>query len=1052
MSIQLIQQYHAQVDKIIRYGGSRKETAVRKPFQDLLEQYARQKNLELIAELEYRTRNGRSVYPDGTLKDALRQDWGYWEAKDEADDLDTEIANKLAKGYPANNMLFEDTQTAVLYQGGDEIARVSFKDAPALDALLSRFVSYESREVREFREAIESFSRDIPALGETLRGLIREQYERNRAFQKEAKDFLELCQEAINPSMEMSDVREMMVQHVLTEDIFVTVFDEPQFHRENIIAHELGTVVGTFYKGQVRRQIDGQIAGYTQAIKARAAQIYNHQEKQKFLKVLYENFYKAYNPKAADRLGIVYTPNEIVRFMIEAADHLCFKHFGRTLGDKGVEILDPATGTGTFITELIEYLPPHQLEHKYRHELHCNEVSILPYYIANLNIEYTYKQKMGDYVPFDNIVFVDTLDNMGFAYQGKQLSLFGLTDANAERIQRQNQRDISVIIGNPPYNAWQENYNQQNANRPYKEVDNRIRQTYAKHGTAQNQIGLYDMYTRFIRWATDRLGENGIIAFVSNSSFIDALSYDGFRKVVADEFSDIYLINLKGNARTSGERRRREAGNVFGDTIRVGVAVYFLVRRANAEGCRIFYDEVGDYAAAAEKQAYLRDRRFDQIPFQHIVPNNQHTWINQTDNDFDDLLPLVTKEAKAGHDSEAVFRLFSRGVETTRDEWVYDFHQPSLVQKINYFVTAYNQDIERFSGFSSWDAVAQHLNYKIKWSSSLKELFSRGIKLDHTESKHFVSLYRPFVKMCLYFGTGIIHRPGQNLSFFPYSNSENCVICFTDSGSEKPFMTIASNQLADLHVVGAGCSAQCLPLYRYDDHGNRLDNITDWALAQFRHHYAAHPVSQSPNLPVSQSPISKHDIEKHDIFHYVYAVLHHPAYREKYRLNLKRDFPRIPFYPNFWQWAAWGKALMELHLHYETIEPHPLLRHEADPETTRTAYKAKLKADKANGTIELDTLTTLSGIPALAWEYQLGNRSALEWVLDRYKERTPKDPTIREQFNSYRFADYKEEVIALLGRITAVSLQTMHIIHAMNGAMPATAESVQQDVQLLGRS
>jgi predicted helicase len=494
--------------KIIRYGGSRNEGSVRKPFQDLLEQYARQRNLELIGELEYRTRRGHTVYPDGTLKDALRQDWGYWESKDEKDDLEAEIATKFAKGYPANNILFEDTQTAVLYQAGEEVGRVDFRDATALDALLTRFVSYENEEVRQFREAIENFSRDIPELAEMLRQQIGSQYERNAQFKKAAQDFLELCQEAINPSMETADVREMIVQHVLTEDIFVTVFDEPQFHRENIIAHELGQVVGTFYTGQVRRQIDARIAGYTRAIKARAAQIYNHQEKQKFLKVLYENFYKAYNPKAADRLGIVYTPNEIVRFMIETADTLCFQHFGKTLGDEGVEILDPATGTGTYITELIEYLPPHQLEQKYRQELHCNEVAILPYYIANLNIEYTYKQKMGQYVPFENIVFVDTLDNMGFKTEYvRQLGLFGLTDENLERIERQNEREISVIIGNPPYNAWQENYNQQNPNRPYKEVDDRIRQTYGKQGTAQNQMGLYDMYTRFYRWATDRLAQ-----------------------------------------------------------------------------------------------------------------------------------------------------------------------------------------------------------------------------------------------------------------------------------------------------------------------------------------------------------------------------------------------------------------------------------------------------------------------------------------------------------------------------------------------------------------
>ncbi|MEZ4512022.1 MAG: type ISP restriction/modification enzyme [Chloroflexota bacterium] len=1016
MSIQLIQQYHAQVDKIIRYGGSRKETAVRKPFQDLLEQYARQKNLELIAELDYRTRSGRTVYPDGTLKDALRQDWGYWEAKDEADDLDTEIARKLAQGYPASNILFEDTQTAVLYQNSEEVARVSLLDAPALDAVLTRFVSYESREVREFREAIDNFTQDIPRLGEELRGLIRAQYDSNKAFQKEAKDFLELCQEAINPGMEMGDVREMMVQHVLTEDIFVTVFDEPQFHRENIIAHELGTVVGTFYKGQVRRQIDGKIAGYTQAIKARAAQIYNHQEKQKFLKVLYENFYKAYNPKAADRLGIVYTPNEIVRFMIEAADHLCFKHFGRTLGDKGVEILDPATGTGTFITELIEYLPPHQLEHKYRHELHCNEVSILPYYIANLNIEYTYKQKMGQYVAFDNIVFVDTLDNMGFAYQGKQLSLFGLTDENAERIQRQNQRDISVIIGNPPYNANQLNENENNKNREYPEIDKRIKETYIKHSTAQ-KTKLYDMYTRFYRWATDRLQQNGIVAFITNRSFLDARTFDGFRKVVADEFSHIYVVDLGGdvrkNPKLSGPKH-----NVF--AIQTGVAIAFLVRKRDEVGqtCRILYARRPELEEAPDKLRFLATNPLPQLKFERIQPSKHNYWLNLIENNWEHLLVVAIKNNRG---AETIFQMSTPAVKTNRDEWVFDVNENHLRQKIKFIIRRFNSQVE-LQANSTIDNNS--LDYSIKWSSGLKARLKQRKTLTFKEELLVPAIYRPFVKTTYYSEKALSDRLTSNHYeiFGSDLTKDNKVILFVE-GKRLDFSCLSVN-LPSAYAIFSLDPEQCLPLYRYDNNGNRIDNITDWALAQFRQQYAQSPISNP------QSPISKGDI-----FHYVYAVLHHPAYRQKYELNLKRDFPRIPFYPDFWQWAAWGKALMALHLHYETIEPYPLLRHDADPESSRTAYKAKLKADKANGTIELDTLTTLSGIPALAWQYQLGNRSALEWVLDRYKERTPKDPTIREQFNSYRFADYKEQVIELLGRITAVSLQTMHIIQAMPAAV-----------------
>ncbi|VAW43493.1 ATP-dependent RNA helicase YejH [hydrothermal vent metagenome] len=1019
MSIQLIQQYHAQVEKIIRYGDSRKETAVRKPFQDLLEHYARQRNLEMIAELEYRTRKGKLVFPDGTLKDALRQDWGYWEAKDEDDDLNVEIENKFAVGYPCNNILFEDTQTAVLYQACEEVGRVNFGDAENLDKLLTQFVSYESREVREFREAIENFTRDIPDLGEALRDLIREQYEQNASFQKAAKDFLELCQEAINPSMVMADVREMLVQHVLTEDIFITVFDEPQFHRENIIAHELGEVVGTFYKGKMRRQIDGRIAGYTRVIKSRAAQIYNHQEKQKFLKVLYENFYKAYNPKAADRLGIVYTPNKIVRFMIEAADHLCFQHFGKTLGDEGVHILDPATGTGTFITELIEYLPPQQLAHKYKHELHCNEVAILPYYIANLNIEYTYKQKMGAYEPFENIVFVDTLDNMGFKTgYVRQLGLFGLTDANSERIERQNKRDISVIIGNPPYNANQKNENENNKNREYPAIDKRIKATYVKQSNAQ-KTKVYDMYARFYRWASDRILKDGIVAFITNNSFVNALTFDGFRKIVAEEFSEIWILDLGGNL------RRQEKGNVFG--IKVGVAIAFLVRNANHEGrCKIYYHEP-ELNQASEKLKFLSSTPFNQIKFRTLKPDANHNWLGIEENDWGELLQLADRDAKQAYLSSQnmIFKLFSNGVNTARDEWVYDFDKLRLLKKMMFFGKAYNNEVSRYVVEGKSSDIDNFLTYdKLKWSENLKRNLARERRLRIGEDRIISSFYRPYVKKFLYVDDLVIDRLGQIDAIFPLKQHRlNQAIYFNDRGFRSSFSVLVSDAVADFHFCATSDGFQCVPLYRYDKQGNRIDNITDWALKQFRARYVETQVTVTSEVTVT--------LTKRDIFHYVYAVLHHPAYREKYRLNLKREFPRIPFYDDFWQWAAWGEQLMNLHLNYETITPHPLIRSDLDPETTRKAYKARLKADKENGVIHLDTLTTLADVPAAAWEYKLGNRSAIEWVLDRYKERKPRDPTIREKFNTYRFVDYKEDVIGLIGKVTAVSVATQQIINQM---------------------
>ena len=557
------------------------------------------------------------MVPDGTLKDALRQDWGYWESKDEKDDLQAEIAAKFAKGYPKSNILFEDSRSSVLYQDGEEVLRADFGDDAALDTILSRFVGYEPREVQEFHHAIEQFNADVPALAAELRAIIEEQYQANAAFQKALNEFLELCKKVINPSVEMADVREMIIQHLLTEDIFMTVFDDPQFHRDNVVAHKLQEVVGTFYQGETWHSIHNRIAPFYEAINARASRIYSHFEKQKFLKALYEDFYRAYNPKAADRLGIIYTPDEIVRFMIQAADHLTFKHFGKTLGDKGVEILDPATGTGTFITELIEYLPEGQLKHKYQHEIHCNEVAILPYYIANLNIEYTYKQKMGEYQPFENICFLDTIDNMGFQKMGKgQTDFFAMVDANIERIQRQNEKRISVIIGNPPYNANQLNENENNKNREYPAIDRRIKDTYIHHSTAQ-KTKLYDMYTRFLRWASDRLDRERYYRF-RLEQFIP-------RRPHLRWFSQGCRGRIQRNLRHRPEGQMPErAANDDGARVETSSAIRFgsawrsisWCARKGEKGCRIWYNAVDGSCPCCGQESILARQsvRRSEIP------------------------------------------------------------------------------------------------------------------------------------------------------------------------------------------------------------------------------------------------------------------------------------------------------------------------------------------------------------------------------------------------------------------------------------------------------
>ncbi len=1012
MSKLLVSQYHTEVERIIQYGGSRKETSIRVAFQNLVNEYCKPREFRLIPELDYKTPSGKLVYPDGTVKDALRLDWGYWESKDEYDNLDEEISKKLIKGYPDSNILFEDSQTAVLIQGGQETMRVPMKDADALDGIITYFINYVRPEVRDFREAIETFKEDLPTVLNALRDLIDSQIETNAAFKIARAKFWGICKESINPEVTLLDVREMMIQHILTEDIFISIFNESQFHRENNIARELKTIIDTFFTGSTKKNTLGTIERYYGVIRRTAANIYNHHEKQKFLKVLYENFYKAYNPKAADRLGIVYTPNEIVRFMIESVDYLVHKNFGKLLADKDVEILDPATGTGTFITELIDYLPKNTLEYKYKHEIHCNEVAILPYYIANLNIEYTYNQKMGEYQEFENICFVDTLEHTSF--EGKQMNLLSLSVENTERIKRQNESKISVIIGNPPYNANQANENDNNKNRLYPEIDKLIKDSYVKYSNAQ-KTKVYDMYARFFRWATNKLNENGILAFITNSSFINAKTFDGFRKAVDDDFSEIYIIDLGGDVRANPKLSGTKH-NVFG--IQTGVAITFMVKTKGSSGapCKIFYTRRPEFDTAEDKLKFLGENTFTQIAFEHITRDKSNNWINIADTDFASLLPLVDKNIKLekiNAEGEALFKLYTNGIKSNRDEWVFDDDNNLLQEKTLFFINKYNCLIANDERVTKSN-IDNILDYSIKWSESLKSRFINKAKLKYDEKLILEVSYRPYIKKYYYSEKGLSDRLTSNHYeiFGNNLNNLNKIITLPGTACSKAFSVLASKYLADFHYNG---DSQYLSLHCYDKEGNRTDNITDWGLAQFQTHYGDSTIT------------------KLDIFHYTYAVLHNPAYRIKYELNLKREFPRIPFYDDFHQWVNWGKQLMDLHINYETVEPYPLKRIDLPLAKNRTP-KAKLKADAANGTIILDDVTTLEGVPKIAWEYRLGNRCALEWILDQYKEKKPKDPTIAEKFNTYRFADYKEQVIDLLQRVCTVSVETMQIICQIQAA------------------
>ena len=1023
-----IQSYHSRLDELIEFGGSDSELNIRDAFQNCLSAYCRdhREPLALVPELQA----PNNVVPDGTVKDSLRMARGYWEAKDLHDNLDAEIQRKFDSGYPRDNIIFEDSRTAVLIQNREETMRADMKRPRDLHRLIQRFLDYELPQIEEFRQAQRQFKTDLPAVIANLREAVGDAESVNADYQSAAATFLDLCRQSIGPDVSEADVREMLLQHILTKDIFLRVFAEDQFHGENNIARELDALERTFFTGDVRRQAIDRLRAYYGAIGRAADEIADYAEKQSFLKAIYEDFYKAYNPAAADRLGVVYTPNEIVDFMIRATDDLLKKHFGRSLADKNVQILDPATGTGTFVTNLIKYLPTDSLEYKYLNEIHANEVAILPYYIANLNIEYTYRERTGKYLEFPNLVFVDTLDNMdwkgstgGAVQRQGAFELGSISFDNWYRMQQQNENPISVIIGNPPYNAAQTNFNDFNPNRAYPEIDQRIRETYSQASTAQNRNQQYDMYKRFIRWASDRLDDDGIITFVTNRAYIDKRQDDGFRKIAASEFSDIYILDLGSDVR----RNPKISGtthNVFG--IQTGVAIGFFVREKSKLGkCGIHYYNREDNELASDKLTYLSKTLVDDIGFEEIIPDKRNDWLNQSNSDFERLINLIdrqTARTKRGDEEQAIFKLFSNGVKTQRDEWVFDFDARDLQLKIRYFAEIYEYKRKLLA---NKDIDVSELGTEIKWDRELRKYLHRNISVQYSRERIVESSYRPFTKKSLYFLRELNGMQYQIPRIFPNGKlGQNKVICFSGIASNKPFSVLATDRVYSLDFLE---KTQCLPLYRYTQDGERVSNITNWGLKRINDHYRKEFGRHF------EEAVGADSVTAEDIFAYTYAVLHDPVYRYDYKNDLLREFPRLPLYHDFADWRDMGRELLDLHINFESAEPYPLERVEKPDiggASDRTP-KPILRADKKKGLLIIDDRTTLTGVPEFAWEYQLGNRTALEWVLDQYKEKKPRDPTIRERFNTYRFADHKERVIELLKRVCAVSVKTMDIVNSM---------------------
>ena len=649
------------------------EMAVRSAFQNLLEKCGRQFHWTLVPEFPITRPKGVPLQADGALLDEFRLRRGLWEAKDENDDLEKEVKRKISAGYPTDNIVFQAPERAILYQNGQRQGlNEDISSANNLVELLHNFFEFREPHHQEWEDAVAEFSERLPEIAGGAKHLIDDERKKNPSFVKSFEDFYALCRQAINPNLSKDAVEKMLIQHLLTERIFRKIFSNPDFTRRNVIAVEIEKVIGSLTSRHFNRDdFLHDLDRFYKAIEVNAENASSYSEKQAFLNTVYERFFQGYSPKEADTHGIVYTPQSIVNFMVRSVQDILQKEFNRSLSDKEVHILDPFVGTGNFIVRMMQEIKKTALPYKYENELHCNEVMLLPYYIASMNIEHAYLEATGEYRPFPGICLVDTFE----LAEPKQAQLGFMTEENTKRVARQKQSPIFVIVGNPPYNVGQAYDNDFNPNRPYAEIDRRIRETYSKDSKASSVSKLDDPYVKAIRWASDRLGKEGIVAFVSNSGFLYKLASDGMRKHLAQDYDKLYILDLGGNVRLN-PHLSGTTHNVFG--IQVGVSIEFLVRNRAALGnqtSRIHYASLGTDWRREQRFKFLDDKgTYGAIEWTPLSPDAHYSWLTaELKPEFDSFVPIGLKEVKAGKQTRSVFSLYSMGINSARDAWGLQF-------------------------------------------------------------------------------------------------------------------------------------------------------------------------------------------------------------------------------------------------------------------------------------------------------------------------------------------------------------------------------------------
>jgi predicted helicase len=839
----------------------------------------------------------------------------------------------------------------------------------------------------------------------------------------------------LNGSITDKDAVDMLAQHLITRPVFDALFEGYSFTEHNPVSRVMQGMLEILDRQHVDTEAD-TLQKFYDSVRMRAKDIDNAEGKQRVIAELYERFFKVAFPKVAESLGIVYTPVEIVDFIIQSVEHVLGQEFGASVSDEGVHVLEPFAGTGTFVVRLLQsgVIKPEDLARKYSSELHANEILLLAYYIAAINIEATYHDLAGgEYKPFNGIVLTDTFQ-MTEADDSLDEVIFS---DNNERVVQQKALDIRVILGNPPYSVGQGSENDNNKNLVYPTLDKKIEKAYAATSSAGLKRNLYDSYIRAFRWATDRIRNQGVIAFVSNGSFIDGAFADGFRKTLIAEFSTIYVFNLRGNQRTLGETSRQEGGKIFGQGSRAPIAITLLVKNPDSDGpCVLYYHDIGDSLSREAKLTIIKDfGGVEDIRWQRITPHTAGDWINQRDAAFAVFAPLGDKKNPA---IGPLFGTYSQGVLTARDAWAYNFSRLEVVSNMERMIEAYNEQLTQLDAWAlehkvsrtstEVDKFIDRDTTKISWTRALKSDLRMAKRASLHEPRVTLAMYRPYCKQWVYFDRQFNEVVYQIPKLFPTRRHENIVISMNASDARKPFGAIVINVIPNYALSDPG---QCFPLYYYEpaeDNGTlfadgevidgyrRHHAITDATLARYRDRYGP-------------------GVAKEDIFYYVYGLLHSPEYKQRYAADLKKMIPRIPLVADFWGFSEAGRRLAAWHLDYEEVDPWPLDELATGAEGQYRVEKMRFvrnggAADRTR--IVYNPSLTLAGIPEDAYRYEVNGKSAIEWIMDRYKVKADKDSGIVNDPNDWAAEhDDPRYIVDLVKRIVRVSMATVEIVDGL---------------------